>query len=48
LNVVQNAFDGQANTGGGGAGPYITSAPNTYSPKSGNGGSGIVLIAYPS
>ena len=48
LNVVQNANNGRANTGGGGAGPYITYQPNTYNPKSGNGGSGIVLIAYPS
>ena len=47
LSVVQSANNGRANTGGGGAGPYIVTAPNTYNPKSGNGGSGIVLIAYP-
>ena len=47
VSVVQNANNGRANTGGGGAGPYIVTAPNTYNPKSGNGGSGIVLIAYP-
>ena len=44
---VRNSMNAKANTGGGGAGPYIVSPPNTYNPKSGNGGSGIVLIAYP-
>jgi hypothetical protein len=41
-------MDGKANTGGGGVGPTIvTSPPDYYAPYSGFGGSGIVLIAYP-
>ena len=41
-------MDGKANTGGGGVGPTIvTSPPDYYAPYSGSGGSGIVLIAYP-
>jgi hypothetical protein len=42
-------MDGKANTGGGGAGPtVVTTPPAYYAPYSGNGGSGLVLIAYPS
>ena len=40
-------MNGKANTGGGGAGPYMTAVPNTYAPHAGNGASGIVIIAYP-
>ncbi len=40
-----NGTDGTANTGGGGGGHWATGS--TGNPHAGNGGSGIVIIAYP-
>ena len=46
-STLKNLMNGAANTGGGGSGPTINNSPPTYFIESGAGGSGIVLIAYP-